>query len=48
MKCSQSVERIEMQEKLKETMDWLHEQSDDAESYMFWNRREAVEYVFCY
>jgi hypoxia up-regulated 1 len=48
-KCSQASERKALAEKLEESITWLHEKGDVAETYQFYDKRNAVEYVLtCY
>ncbi|OBZ74655.1 Heat shock protein 17 [Grifola frondosa] len=42
-KCSQEVERKAMAEKLEETLAWLHDLGDDADTIQYIDKRNAVE-----
>ena len=44
-KCSQESERKAIGEKVSETIAWLHDKGDLAETSQFWDKRNAVEYV---
>ena len=44
-KCSQESERKTIAEKVSETIAWLHDKGDLAETSQFWDKRNAVEYV---
>ena len=44
-KCSQESERKAIAEKVSETITWLHDKGDLAETSQFWDKRNAVEYV---
>lgn len=46
LKCSQDTERSAIREKVHETMDWLHDKADVAETSQFLDKRNAIEYVF--
>lgn len=43
IKCSQEKERQELSEKLQDTMSWIHEEADQADTVAFRNRRDALE-----
>lgn len=43
MRCSQESERKTLEEKLEETMLWMHEQADEATLIDFWDRKNALE-----
>jgi len=42
-KCSQELERKDIAEKVSETIAWLHDKGDLAETSQFWDKRNAVE-----
>ncbi len=44
-KCSKEAERDTMKEKLEETLSWLHEHGDDADTRDYISRRTALESV---
>lgn len=44
-KCSQASERKAIAEKLEDSIAWLHEKGDVAETHQFYDKRNAVEYV---
>ena len=44
-KCSQPEERKAITDKLAETMTWLHERGDLAETSQFYDKRNAIEWV---
>lgn len=44
-KCSQESERKAIAEKVSETIAWLHDKGDLAETSQFWDKRNAVECV---
>lgn len=43
--CSKAEERKAITEKLEETMSWLHNEGDDADTMHFWDKRNAIELV---
>jgi hypoxia up-regulated 1 len=43
MKCSQKSERKEIGEKLEQTIAWLHEKGDIAETSQFYDKRNIIE-----
>jgi hypoxia up-regulated 1 len=43
--CSQESERKAIAQKVSETIVWLHDKGDLAETSQFWDKRNAVEYV---
>ena len=45
MKCSQASERKALAEKVSDSIAWLHDKGDLAETSQFWDKRNAVEYV---
>jgi hypothetical protein len=45
MKCSQEEERKSLSEKVEETMSWLHDRGDLAETSQLYDKRNAVEYA---
>lgn len=45
-KCSQEVERASIKKKLDESMNWLHETGDNAETAQFYDKRNALEFVY--
>lgn len=45
-KCSQDAERVAIKEKLEESMGWLHDQGDAAETAQFYDKRNVLEYAF--
>jgi hypoxia up-regulated 1 len=45
MKCSQEEERKVLAEKVEETISWLHDKGDLAETSQLYDKRNAVEYV---
>ena len=44
-RCSKKEERDAIQEKLEETLLWMHEYADDAQTIDFWDKKNLVEYV---
>jgi hypoxia up-regulated 1 len=42
-KCSQESERKAIAEKVSESIAWLHDKGDLAETSQFWNKRNAIE-----
>jgi hypoxia up-regulated 1 len=42
-KCSQASERKAIAEKLEESITWLHDKGDVAETHHFYDKRNAVE-----
>jgi hypoxia up-regulated 1 len=44
-KCSQESERKAIAEKVSETIAWLHDKGDLAETSQFWDKRNAVQCV---
>jgi hypoxia up-regulated 1 len=44
-KCSQEAERAAIAEKLEETISWLHDKGDLAETSQFYDKRNVIEYV---
>jgi len=45
-KCSQESERKTIAQKLEESIAWLHEKGDYADTAQFLDKRNALEYVF--
>jgi hypoxia up-regulated 1 len=43
MKCSKESERKEIAEKLEQTIAWLHEKGDIAETSQFYDKRNIIE-----
>lgn len=44
-KCSKEEERKAIQEKLEETLLWMHEYADEAQTIDFWEKKNIIEYV---
>ena len=45
-KCSQSGERFAIQKKLEETLEWMHDEADDADTTQLLEKLSSLEYVF--
>ena len=45
MKCSQPGERFTIQEKLEETLAWVHDEADNADTTQFLEKLSGLEYV---
>jgi hypoxia up-regulated 1 len=45
MKCSQQGERSAIQEKLEETLTWMHDEADYADTTQFLEKLSGLEYV---
>jgi len=43
MKCSQQSERQTLSQKLSETIAWLHDEGDAADTTKLWEKRSALE-----
>lgn len=43
MKCSQSSERQTLSHKLSETIAWLHDEGDTADTVQLWEKRSVLE-----
>ena len=43
MKCSQSSERQALSKKLSETVAWLHDEGETADTLQLWEKRSALE-----
>lgn len=44
-KCSQPGERSAIQKKLEETLVWMHDEADDADTTQFLEKLSSLEYV---
>lgn len=42
-KCSQPSERQTLSNKLSETIEWLHDEGDTADTLQLWEKRSALE-----
>ena len=45
MKCSQPGERFAIQNKLDETLTWMHDEADNADTTQFLEKMSGLEYV---